>query len=670
MMYRPDLEELSAQTQAFAASEHQKTLQWIHAKNPDVSSLKQNFLNALCNHEHLPLCEEHHDQMYHFLQDEQYPKGIYRVAQSTWYRAGLPDWKILFSVADFDDLLHDDVYLTGIVHCETAPHLVLLSLSPAGSDAAYTIEFDLNTRTLVPNGFHFPLGKNHIAYQDANSVFVAPAWADFETTQSGYPRHLYLFKRGENFDDLKPILSCEEEDVSIEAWRYLDTQGKDLDIALIRHGFFSESYFHIHENGSMTPIPIPKESEICGFLGGHLLLRLRESWHRTHTHYPTGSIVAVKYAKGQLQQGVLLFSPEHQQSVECVETSRRFVLIHYLNHVSGCLKLWHYHKGQWIERNSPNLSCQSIEIIDQPYGGDIFYLIGESMNQAPVLYAFDAHLNELSVMRKRRSLSSLPLKTETFFAVSADGTSIPYSYCGTQKNAPAIIHVYGGFGVSLTPQYQEIITQFWLNHGYSFILAHVRGGGELGPDWHHAAQREHKQRSIDDLLAIVQDAQQRCLVSQNATILQGGSNGGFIVAAAIAQQPDLFAAAVCEVPLSDMERFHLMGAGNSWIEEYGHPEKKPFQAALKALSPLNRLQSNIHYPPIWITANWNDDRVSPSHALKLHAKLQEIQATSYLYMEDIGGHENQSNPSRQAEQLSAVFSFLYEIVNKNIAKPN
>ncbi|MBP5790254.1 MAG: S9 family peptidase, partial [Neisseriaceae bacterium] len=88
------------------------------------------------------------------------------------------------------------------------------------------------------------------------------------------------------------------------------------------------------------------------------------------------------------------------------------------------------------------------------------------------------------------------------------------------------------------------------------------------------------------------------------------------------------------------------------------------------LSPLNRLQSNIHYPPIWITANWNDDRVSPAHALKLHAKLQEIQATSYLYMEDIGGHENQSNPSRQAEQLSAVFSFLYEIVNKNIAKPN
>ena len=97
--------------------------------------------------------------MYHFYQSEDFPKGVYRVCSAASYRAGLPDWEVLFSVADFDEILGDDVYLDGVSHYVEQPLRVLLSLSAAGGDAAYTLEFDLAGRRIVENGFHFPAGK-------------------------------------------------------------------------------------------------------------------------------------------------------------------------------------------------------------------------------------------------------------------------------------------------------------------------------------------------------------------------------------------------------------------------------------------------------------------------------------------------------------------------------
>ena len=144
--------------------------------------------------------------MYHFHQDAEYPKGVYRVCTAATYRSGYPEWKILFSVADFDELLGDDVYLGGVSHLVEQPNRALLTLSKSGGDTAYTLEVDLEAGELVEGGFHFPAGKNHVSWRDENSVWVCPAWDERQLTESGYPREVWLVERGKSFEESLPVI--------------------------------------------------------------------------------------------------------------------------------------------------------------------------------------------------------------------------------------------------------------------------------------------------------------------------------------------------------------------------------------------------------------------------------------------------------------------------------
>ena len=139
-------ENLNApETAAFAAAEHAQTQAWLESR-PDYEPLRRDILAVLQDEQQIPFCQEHRARMYHFYQSEEFPKGVYRVCSAASYRAGLPEWEVLFSVADFDAVLGADVYLDGVSHYVEQPNRVLLSLSPGGGDAAFTLEFDLETR--------------------------------------------------------------------------------------------------------------------------------------------------------------------------------------------------------------------------------------------------------------------------------------------------------------------------------------------------------------------------------------------------------------------------------------------------------------------------------------------------------------------------------------------
>ena len=153
------------ETRRFAAEAHAETLAQF-AGSAEFSALRDDIFAQLQDERQIPFCQEHRARMYHFHQSEEFPKGVYRVCSAASYRAGMPDWEILFSVADFDEILGDDVYLDGVSHYVEQPEKTLLTLSSAGSDSAYTLEFDLNKKAVVDGGFHFPLGKNHVAWRD------------------------------------------------------------------------------------------------------------------------------------------------------------------------------------------------------------------------------------------------------------------------------------------------------------------------------------------------------------------------------------------------------------------------------------------------------------------------------------------------------------------------
>lgn len=656
------LEDLDSDaTQQFAAEAHRQT-QALFADNDGARALSDGILAQMQDTRQIPFCQEHRARMYHFHQDAEYPKGVYRVCTAATYRSGYPEWEILFSVADFDALLGDDVYLSGVSHLVEQPNLALLTLSRGGGDTAYTLEVDLAAGTLVEGGFHFPAGKNHISWRDANSVWVCPAWDERQLTQSGYPREVWLVERGQSFEESTPVFQIDSDGMMVNAWRYLDPQGSPIDLIEASGGFYTKTYLQVNADHQAQPLDLPEDCDVVGYLSGHLLLTLRKDWHRANQSYPSGALVAVKLNKGRLGAAQLLFAPNETQALESVETTKRFVVASLLDNVQGRLKAWRFSDGIWQEAELPRLPGGALEMTDQPWGGDVVYLAASDFTTPLTLYALDLHLMELTVMRRQpQQFDSDGIQVQQFWATSEDGTQIPYFHVGksADKNTPTLVYVYGGFGVPELPHYLGSIGKYWLEQGNAFVLANVRGGGEFGPKWHQAAQGLSKHKSVDDLLAVVADLDARGLSSPQHIGLQGGSNGGLIVVAAFVRQPQRIGAMVCEMPLTDMIRYPLLSAGASWTDEYGNPQKyEVCKRWLGELSPYHNLSDGIEYPPALITTSLSDDRVHPAHALKFYAKLREHSPQSWLYAPDNGGHTGNGTQQDSADELACVLTFL------------
>lgn len=651
-------------TQQFYQTAHAQTMEKF-GQSDYFHNVKQEITARLQDEKQIPFCQEHRARMYHFHQSAEHPKGVYRVCSASSYRAGIPDWQILFAVADFDEILGDDVYLDGVSHYVEQPNQVLLTLSSAGSDSAYTVEFDLATGKIVAGGFHFPLGKNHVAWRDADSVWVCPAWDEQQLSTSGYPREVWLYQRGQSSAEATPIYQMDKDGVLVNAWRYLDGQGAPIDLIESATGFFQKDYLFVNGDGEAVMLGLPRDCEMMGYLAGQLLVQLKSDWQRSKQRYRSGSLLAVKLNRGELGEAFVLFEPTATQALLGVETTRKFVLISLLDNVSGNLKAWKWHNGSWQEQALPRFPQGAIDIADQPWGGDTVYLTASDFVTPLTLFALDLNVMELTVLRRQpKQFDAQDIVVQQLFAQSADGTSIPYYHVGKHHSpdTPTLVYAYGGFNIPELPHYMGSIGKHWLEQGGAFVLTNIRGGGEFA-DWHTQAMRENKHKSVDDLLAIIQDLHQRDYTSPERTAIQGGSNGGLVTASALVRAPESIGALVCEVPLTDMLRYTELYAGASWIDEYGDPADPAMHDYLAKFSPYHQLDNQKHYPPVLMTTSLSDDRVHPAHALKFHAKLADNpNAQSWLYATDKGGHTGNGTQEDTATDLACVLAFLKAMI--------
>lgn len=660
--YYPHFERLEdPEVIDYAQTQHQRTLdQFADAAMHEMAA---DMLAQIQNEKQIPFCQEHRARMYHHHQNADYPKGVYRVCTAASFRSGLPDWDILFSVEAFDEVLDDDVYLNHVTHCTLAPTRALLELSSGGGDATYTLEFDLASKSLVSGGFHFPLGKSHIAWRDENSVWVCPAWHEGQLTQSGYPREVWLLQRGQSMEEAQPVLQAAYEDMLIAACRYLDPQGRDLDVIEVAHDFYRKTYYWVDENIQAHALKLPDTCDLIGYLGGQLLVWLKSDWQRSNQRYTSGSLLAIKLHKGELGQAEVLFAPSAQCVLESVETTRQFVVMHVLNNVQSQLRAQQFKQGAWQEATVPSLPRGTIELVDQPYGGDVVYVAVSDFTTPLTLLCVDFALSDVAVLRKQpKQFDAKHMQAQQLWAQSVDGTNIPYFHVGKASDTPVptIVYVYGGFAVAELPHYLGLLGRHWLSKGYAFVVANVRGGGEFGPAWHQAATLNNKHKSVEDLLAVVNDLQQRGLATAKQIGLQGGSNGGLMVLSAMTKQAQNVGAVVAEVPLADMLRYSHLSSGASWMAEFGDPDgdDKHIREALAELSPLHQLQENINYPSTLITTSLSDDRVHPAHAFKTHARLQDLGQDVWLFAPADGGHSGNSTQEQLAEETALVMSFF------------
>ena len=645
----------------YAHTAHQRTLEAF--VDDATLAMADDMLAQIQNDKQIPFCQEHRARMYHHFQSADYSKGVYRVCSAASFRSGLPDWDILFAVEAFDEVLGDDVYLNHVTHCTLAPTRALLELSSGGGDAAYTLEFDLTEKRIVDGGFHFPQGKNHIAWRDENSVWVCPAWHEGQLTHSAYPREVWMLERGHGMDEAIPVLQADVDDMLVAACRYLDPQGRDLDVIEVAHDFYRKTYYWVDEDIQAHALKLPDTCDLIGYLGGQLLVWLKSDWQRANQRYSSGSLLAVKLHKGELGQASVLFAPDAHSVLESVETTRQFVVMHVLNNVQSELRAQQFKQGAWHEAHAPSLPKGTIELVDQPYGGDVVYAAISDFTTPLTLLCVDFALQDVAVLRKQpKQFDAKNMLTQQLWANSADGTAIPYFHVGTpsEQPVPTIVYVYGGFAVAELPHYLGLLGRHWLSLGYAFVVANVRGGGEFGPAWHQAAILKNKHKSVEDLLAVVHDLHTRGLSTAKQTGLQGGSNGGLMALAAMVDEPDSVGAVVAEVPLADMLRYPHLSSGASWLAEFGdpHSEDEDEQRALYDLSPYHRIAHQRTYPATLLTTSLSDDRVHPAHAFKTYARLQQLEQASWLYCPEDGGHTGNTTQEELADETAVIMTFF------------
>jgi len=226
---------------------------------------------------------------------------------------------------------------------------------------------------------------------------------------------------------------------------------------------------------------------------------------------------------------------------------------------------------------------------------------------------------------------------------------------------PTLLYGYGGFNISLTPMFSPSRFLF-LERGGVLAIPNLRGGGEYGEDWHRAGMLDKKQNTFDDFLAAAQWLIDNKITSKDRLAIQGGSNGGLLVGAAVTQRPDLFKAVVCQVPLLDMLRYHKFLIARLWIPEYGSADDPEQFKWLAAYSPYQKVKDGTAYPATLLTTAASDSRVDPLHARKMAALMQRASISAapiLLRQETQAGHGAGKPRGLILDELTDVYSFLF-----------
>ncbi len=289
----------------------------------------------------------------------------------------------------------------------------------------------------------------------------------------------------------------------------------------------------------------------------------------------------------------------------------------------------------------------------------------ESFATPPSIYTLDVDTMKHSLDQIQdigRDLKEIETTQVTY--TSKDGTPVTMFLVhkkGLQKNGKnkVVLSGYGGFSISETPVFMKHYIP-WFEKGGLFALPNLRGGSEYGEDWHRAGMLENKQNVFDDFIGAAEFLIKEGYTRKEKLGIQGGSNGGLLVGAALTQRPDLFGAVVCAVPLLDMVHYDRTKVAKLWVPEYGDPNNPEHFKFLYKYSPYHNIKDGIEYPATLLMTAEGDSRVDPMHARKMAARLQAANKGNrpiLLRVEDKAGHGAGKPLAKVLEEKADVFAF-------------
>jgi prolyl oligopeptidase len=650
----------------------EKSMAWVNAHNqstladleayPAFDSIYTRGLAILNSTARIAYPVRRGNLIYNFWSDAKNPRGLWRRTTPASYLSGNPRWE---KVLDIDSLSAAEKVTWAWKGADCLPpayRRCLVSLSRGGGDAIEMREFDAQMKSFVAGGFFLPEAKGNATWTNDSTLLVATDFGPGTMTTSGYPRIAKIWHRGTPVAQAATIFEGKSADVSVGVGT-IRVDGRRVSVVSDGITFFNGTV-RVMEAGKLRLLDIPLDADFYT-VGDQLVLYLRSDWKRGTRTYPPGALISIGYRgflAGSRTFNVIV-TPDARRTIESVTPTRTQLLVKVLDNVRSELHRYRYASGQWNDTKVSAPEFGDVSVDDASDATDSYFFSSTSFLQPTTLFSAAEDGTAREVTRLPAMFNATGLVVGQFEATSADGTHVPYfivhrADMHLDGRQPTLLSAYGGFQVSLLPHYDPITGSAWLERGGVFVLANIRGGGEFGPVWHRAAQKENKQRSYDDFIAVALDLIARKVTSPAGLGIIGGSNGGLLVGAAFTQRPDLFGAVADEVPLLDMRRYTKMSAGASWIDEYGDPDVPSQWAYISKYSPYQNVFPNRTYPRVLFTTTTSDDRVGPAHARKMAAEMESMGYPVFFFENTEGGHGAGDTPEQRARMLAVVFTYL------------
>ena len=386
-------------------------------------------------------------------------------------------------------------------------------------------------------------------------------------------------------------------------------------------------------------------------------------WFKTDLTAPRGRVIAIDTAKPERSQWKEII-PEGQDALVNVAAINDKFIASYLKDARSQVRVFGLDGSPLRDLDLPGIGTV-VGFYGRRTDTEAFYSF-TSFTQPGTIYRYEAAIGRSTAFRRPRVDFDPDLyETKQVFYASKDGTRVPM-FLTYRKGLtldgrnPTYLYGYGGFKISLTPGF-SVSRLVWMEMGGIYAVANLRGGGEYGEEWHLAGTKLRKQNVFDDFIAAAQWLIGERYTSPAKLAIGGGSNGGLLVGAVLNERLDLFGAALPDVGVMDMLRFHTFTIGWAWATEYGSSDKPEEFAALRAYSPLHNIRKGARYPATLITTADHDDRVVPAHSFKYAATLQRAQggtAPILIRIETRAGHGAGKPTSKIIDESADGLAFL------------
>lgn len=603
-----------------------------------------------------------------YWQDQEHVRGIWRTTTLQSYRTGAPEFRTILDLDVLAEAESANWVWRGADCLKPDDRLCLVELSDGGKDAAVVREFDAATGQFVEGGFSLPEGKHSYAWLDRDTLLVATEWTPGEVTNSGYAYVVKTVKRGQPLSEAREVFRGEKQDVAASAVVLREPDGRLAAVLLQRAVDFFNAEHHLLTDAGPVKLDLPTRSTVQGYVDGRLVVSLEGDWPAKGLR--EGDLVdfdlaGLKAAPTRLDPALVL-RPTESQSVEQVATTGNRLLVALFDNVKGRVLSYRREGDGWTGARLDLPEDSTITVGSASDVNDRAILNVTSFLTPSTQWFAEAATGEVEMLKAMPArFEASKHVVEQLWATSKDGVKVPYFVVRPKDlkldgAAPTLLYAYGGFQVSQTPAYAATVGKLWLEKGGVYVVANIRGGGEFGPRWHNAGLKLNRMRVYEDFFAVSEDLIARRITSPAKLGIMGGSNGGLLMGVALTKRPELYNAVVIQVPLFDMLGYTRIGAGASWVGEYGDPAVPEERAVIRSYSPYQNLEPGRRYPEVFIETSTKDDRVHPAHARKAAARLKEY-GYDYLYYENIdGGHAAAANLNERAMRIALEFTYLMQ----------